>query len=112
MPFEHDREFYRLVYPLQAAPKFLAASAQYRVVDIGEGGFRYAVGEGEGAVPFDGDEVSGTIIFAEEDPLEVHGVVVRYRDGEVAVHCQRQRIPLAIVLREQRRVRIHFPFRA
>jgi hypothetical protein len=54
--------------------------------------------------------VKGTIEFPEDDPLEVEGVVVRYRDGEIAVHCNRRPIPLALVLREQRRLRRKYPF--
>jgi hypothetical protein len=38
MPFQHDREFYRLPYPPSAAPQFLAGDVEHPVVDIGEGG--------------------------------------------------------------------------
>ena len=109
MPFDHDREFYRLQYPPQAAPRFRSDGVEHRVIDIGEGGFRYAVSGG--AVPVRGDPVKGTLEFDDEDPLEVEGVMVRFRDGEIAVHCNKRSIPLALVLREQRRVRRHYPFR-
>ena len=48
---------------------------------------------------------------AEDDPLDVEGFVVRYSNGEIAVHCKTRPIPLAIVLREQRRLRRQFRFR-
>jgi hypothetical protein len=111
MPFDHDREFYRLPYPPEAAPYFVADSGlRYRIVDIGEGGFRYA--HEDGPVPRDGDTVRGRVEFPEDNAVEVVGTVVRYRMGEIAVHCRTRGIPLAIVLREQRRVRRRYPFRA
>ena len=75
MPFDHDRQFYRLQYPPEAAPRFLSGNVVHRVVDIGEGGFRYALVEPPG--PQTGDQVKGTFEFPEEDPLEVEGIVVR-----------------------------------
>jgi hypothetical protein len=110
MPFEHDREFYRLPYPPPAAPRYIAGGVDHRVVDIGEGGFRYALASG--TFPLTGDAVKGVLAFPEaEDPVEVEGVVVRVRDGEIAVHCKARAIPLGLVLREQRRLRRHYPFR-
>jgi len=109
MPFDHDRAFYRLPYPPPAAPTFVADGVEHRVVDIGEGGFRYAVAREP--APAVGQRVAGTIRFPGETSLEVEGVVVRYRDGEIAVHCDTRSIPYAIVLREQQRVRKRYPFR-
>ena len=56
--------------------------------------------------------MKGAIDFPEEDLLEVEGVVVRVMSSEIAVHCVGRPIPLAIVLREQRRLRRRYPFRA
>jgi hypothetical protein len=110
MPYQHDREFYRLPYPPAAAPQFRADDVHHRVVDIGEGGFRYALASG--SFPAKGDTVKGVLTFPEaEEDLEVEGVVVRVRDGEIAVHCNARAIPLGLVLREQRRLRRHYPFR-
>ena len=110
MPFEHDRQFYRLQYPPASAPRFVANAVEHRVVDIGEGGFRYALASGP--FPAQGDLVNGSLMFPENDePVEVEGVVVRVRDGEIAVHCNTRAIPLRLVLGEQRRLRRHYPFR-
>ena len=110
MAYEFDRAFYRLRYPPQAAPSFVSDGVTHRVVDIGEGGFRYApVGD---PFPLAGATVSGTLEFAEEESLNVEGTVVRVQGGEVAVHCGAHPIPLGLVLREQRRVRQRFPFGA
>jgi hypothetical protein len=38
-------------------------------------------------------------------------VVVRYRDRQIAVHCDKRSIPLGVVIREQQRVRKRYPFR-
>ena len=111
MPFDHDRAFYRLVYPPQAAPYFVADSGlRHRIVDIGEGGFRYS--HDSGPAPLPAETVKGKIEFPEESALDVIGVVVRYSVGEIAVHCKTRPIPLAVVLREQRRLRRKYPFRA
>jgi PilZ domain-containing protein len=109
MAWQFEREFFRLSYPPQAAPRFVVDGQRHRIVDIGEGGFRYA----DLAVAEPGQPVNGTIEFPEgEDPLEVNGVVVRQVNGEIAVRCPPKSIPLGVVLREQRRLRRRFPFRA
>lgn len=110
MPHDHDRAFYRLAYPAQVAPKFRQGTLAHRIVDIGEGGFRYA--PTDGPWPAVGDSVAGVIEFTSSAPLEVEGVVVRIQAGEIAVHCTPRPIPLAIVLREQQELRRRFPFRA
>ena len=109
MAYKHDREFFRLQYPPPAAPTFMANGLAHRVVDIGEGGFRYALADGE---PPPGSTVAGVIEFEDEDPLEVEGIVVRSQNGEVAVRCPPRSIPLPVVIREQQRVRRRYPFRA
>ena len=107
--FKFDREFFRLVYPIDAAPKFIEAGIGHRVVDIGEGGFRYA--PTGGVIPAAGTPVKGTLEFPDEDPIEVVGTVVRIQSGEVAVRCAPPGLPMALVIREQKRVRRRYPFR-
>ena len=107
--FPFDRQFFRLQYPIDAAPRFIEAGLAHRVVDIGEGGFRYA--PSQGVVPTAGTPVKGTLEFPEDDPLDVVGTVVRIQAGEVAVHCTPKGIPMALVIREQQRVRKRYPFR-
>jgi hypothetical protein len=108
-PFKHDREFYRLEYPPAGAPTFVELGVARRVVDIGEGGFRFAHDHIEQVLA--GQRVSGVIEFPEGESLNVEGTVVRVQNGEVAVHCAPRVIPLSIVLSEQRRLRRRFPFR-
>ena len=107
--FPFDREFFRLQYPMDAAPKFVEAGLGHRVVDIGEGGFRYA--PTEGVIPVAGAPVKGTLEFPEDEPVEVTGTVVRVQGGEVAVKCAPRAIPMGLVIREQLRVRKRYPFR-
>jgi hypothetical protein len=80
MSHQHDREFFRLQYPPPAAPKFVMDGMAHRIVDIGEGGFRYAAEDG---APAAGPTVKGVIEFEDQDPLEVEGSVVRTQAGEV-----------------------------
>ena len=108
MAHQHDREFFRLQYPPPAAPKFVMDGVTYRIVDIGEGGFRYAAPED---APATGQTVKGVIEFEDHDPLAVEGTVVRTQAGEVAVRCPPRSIPLSVVIREQQRVRRRYPFR-
>ena len=109
MAYQHDREFFRLRYPPPMAPTFTMNGVVHRVVDIGEGGFRYArVGEGG---PGAGATVKGVIAFEQEDDLELEGTVVRTQDGEIAVRCPPRTIPLRVIIREQQRVHKRFPFR-
>jgi hypothetical protein len=107
--YPFDREFFRLQYPADAAPRFLDGSVRHRVVDIGEGGFRYA--PEDGITPLAGTPVTGVLEFPGENPLDVIGTVVRIQGGEVAVHCTPRGIPMALVIREQKRVRKRYPFR-
>lgn len=107
--FQFDREFYRLQYPPAGAPSFIDLGVARRVVDIGEGGFRYAHDHIEQIAA--GHTVRGVIEFPDGESLNVEGTVVRVQNGEVAVHCQPRVIPLSIVLSEQRRLRRRFPFR-
>ncbi len=109
MTHQHDREFFRLQYPPPAAPKFVMDGVAYRIVDIGEGGFRYAAADG---APAAGPTVKGVIEFEDQDPLEIEGTVVRTQAGEIAVRCPPRSIPLSVVIREQQRVRRRYPFRA
>jgi PilZ domain-containing protein len=109
MTHQHDREFFRLQYPPPAAPAFILDGVSHRVVDIGEGGFRYALVTDGG--PIAGRTIKGSIEFEDEDTLELEGTVVRTQDGEVAVRCPPRSIPLAVIIREQQRVRRRYPFR-
>ena len=107
--FKYEREFYRLEYPPAGAPVFIDEGVSRRVVDLGEGGFRYAHDRAEDVSA--GQTVKGVIEFPEGDTLDVEGTVVRIQNGEVAVRCAARVIPLAIVLSEQMRLRRRFPFR-
>jgi hypothetical protein len=109
MAFKYDREFFRLQYPPPMAPRFTHNGVVHQVVDIGEGGFRYALATED--APMAGRTVKGTIDFEEEDTLEVEGTVVRTQDGQVAVRCPPRSIPMRVIIREQQRVHRRFPFR-
>jgi hypothetical protein len=110
MPYEHDRAFYRVQYPPEAAPRYLEGGLAHRVVDCSEGGFRYA--PRDGVAPAPGGATSGVIEFPGGETVDVVGTIVRIQNGEVAVNCAGRPIPLAIILTEQRRLRAHYPFRA
>jgi hypothetical protein len=110
MSYPFNRAFYRIQYPIAAAPRFVAAGVAHRVVDCSETGFRYAPDDGR--FPAVGSTVEGTLDFRGTEELDVRGTVVRIQAGEIAVHCGDTPIPLAVILREQRYLRVHYPFRA
>lgn len=101
-PYEHEREHYRVVYPVAARPRFLSEGWARDVVDLCESGLRYRLAEGEHRAL--GDTIAGVVHLRRGGEVRVSGAVVRIADREVAVHLN-DGIPLRVVLEEQRYLR-------
>jgi hypothetical protein len=113
-PYEQHRD-YRLRYPESMRPTIEVTSppecaSRYAVVDIAERGLRYhvdtkALHVGAVIIPENGTPIEGLMTTHRgADPIPVAGIVVRFQQGEVAVHLTVTPIALAVFLAEQRRV--------
>jgi hypothetical protein len=107
MSYPIDRAFYRIRFPISERPRLQIADASHDVVDCSEAGVRYLIGSGP--LPDIGAEVAGTVMFTREGPLDVAGKVVRVQGRTVALHLDRAGIPLAVIMAEQRYLRLHYP---
>lgn len=106
MSHSFEREHYRIQYPTAARPHILIEARSFDVIDLSERGVRFRMEEG---VTFAiGREVSGTIRFRRNEPVEVMGSVVRVAALEVAVKLD-VGVPLRIIIEEQRFLREHPP---
>lgn len=103
-----ERSYYRIRYPRRERPWLVIGGSNFEVLDCSETGLRYQyLGD---APPEPGAVVTGTLrIPREEEELPIEGTVVWVRDREVALHLPETRIPLGMILREQRYLRAHYP---
>lgn len=111
MDTANRRGFYRVQYPLPARPRLLldspgAVHAVCEVIECSERGLRFQTPT-QWMLPV-GSTVSGTMSFARGPSVRVAGSVVRMQQDEVAILLNRQAIPLATVLDEQRWLRANY----
>lgn len=99
-----ERAHYRIQYPTAARPHILIDDRSFDVIDLSEQGIRFRMDEGDRFAM--GREVSGTIRFGRNEPVEVMGSVVRIAAREVAVKLD-VGVPLRIIIEEQRFLREH-----
>ena len=106
---ENARAHYRVVYPATARPRFreFGVGVEHMVLDCSEKGLRFR--SARPPIPAIGSEVEGTIEFPDGEELRVAGIVVRTRDGEVAVHLSARPIPFTRIIQQQRFLRQKFP---
>jgi hypothetical protein len=99
---KNQREFYRIIYPLNSGPRFeLARTGELaEIIELSQGGFRV-----RGAIPGlrCGDVISGTILFADE-PTMTTASVKRICKG-YTVFVITMPLPILRVFNEQSRVR-------
>lgn len=107
MSYPFQREYYRILYPLQERPRLLLQEEAYEVIDCSERGLRYFVPKGP--LPEIGATVHGQLRFRRGAALNIQGAVVRIQDDEVAIHFPTAQIPLSILFDEQRYLRINYP---
>jgi hypothetical protein len=98
----NQREHYRIFYRAPDQPVFQCDQGKFAVVDISEGGFRFAFKKG--ALFMEKDYLEGTIFFPNKrGSVFVKGQVLRVFDREIAVQLEAGgRIPLAKIMEEQR----------
>ena len=104
MPWEFEREHYRIMYPTAARPRFRGDGLDHEVIDLCEAGLRYRlVAEEERLL---GDQVEGVVRFRRGEEVRIAGTVVRITDRQVALRLSLG-FPLRVVLDEQRYLREH-----
>jgi hypothetical protein len=94
------RNFYRLNYPPSARPALLIGGKSYELLNISEKGLKYAHPGSD--LPAAGSPLTGTIVFADKEKLEVEGSVLRSIGTEIVVTLD-PGIPFARIIAEQRR---------
>jgi len=108
-PKEERRQYYRLAYPLEAAPGLMVAGHKYPVMDISERGIRF---KSDFTRFFDtGEIVRATLLFPEGESMEVTGFVLRLRKDEVVILLIKW-IPYQKIQAEQISLRQRFGFAA
>lgn len=101
------REYYRVRFPAKERPTLFLAGNEYEVLDFSERGLCTC-----SAIPgmHIGDEVVGEVQFKDNDRYIVKGHVARIIEGRVAFCLDKQPIPYAKILDEQRRIMKLYPF--
>ncbi|MCY2975110.1 MAG: hypothetical protein NTW52_10650 [Planctomycetota bacterium] len=103
---KNQREFYRIVYPVNSGRKFKAARKRElaEVIELSQGGLRI-----RGAMPGVrcGDVISGTILFAGEPIMTIASVKRVCEDYTALVFIKP--LPILNVLNEQIRIRREYP---
>lgn len=102
--FEHEREYYRIMYPTGARPRLLGGGFDRDVIDMCEQGLRYRAADTERRAV--GDEVEGIVRVRRGEEIRVLGTVVRIEGREIALRLSIG-VPLRVVLDEQRYLREH-----
>jgi hypothetical protein len=101
-----NRNFYRINYPPASRPALLLGGRPHEIVNLSEEGLMFDGAGGDR--PRVGDPVSGVIVFADQERLEVSGTVLRTAGSGVVLRLDR-RVPFAKILSEQRRFLKHRP---
>lgn len=95
------REFFRIRYPSLENPVLEIGKHKLVIIDISEGGMKFALKKG--LLFFEGDAMEGKVVFGKRGALDVKGTVLRVSRTEVAVQLdEASRIPLARIMEEQR----------
>ena len=93
------RDYYRITYPKGDEPVLVIAGLHYPIVDLAEEGFKFRI---SGSMPlFKGDALKGSIIFHDDQVIDVAGKMIRKGLRYVVVHLERG-IPLKKIMEEQR----------
>ena len=94
------RSHYRVNYPASARPALLLDGHAYTILDLSETSLKYEHAGND--KPAAGKTVSATIVFADQQTLDVEGSVLRISGTEVIVRLD-DGIPFARIMSEQRR---------
>lgn len=102
---ENARSYFRLQYPASARPRVVVADRAFAVLDLSEGGVKFATSDG--FAPSLGERLRATIHFMAGDRCEVHGVVVRTEPGAAVLKLE-PLLSMRRMIAEQRYVHQRF----
>jgi hypothetical protein len=95
---QERRQYFRLFYPVELAPKLLVSGFVLPVLDLSEAGIRF---RGNIMHPFVRlQEIKGILVFQGGDRFEIIGNVVRVHRNDYAIKLQR-RLPYHKIMAEQ-----------
>lgn len=98
---DNQRNHFRLVYPPSDRPKLRIGRIDHEVIDLSEGGLRFATTQGYKPKP--GDMLKGEVVFRDRKTAPIQGRVVRFDAEENQCSLEFiQGIPLAKMMEEQR----------
>jgi len=104
MSFVDRRAYERIEYPTGVRPVLHWRDRTAEVLDCSERGVRLRLADGNW--PTVSEELIGRVAFPTGVAVEVEGVVVRHREGELAVQFTMRWIPREVIQGEQRRRRL------
>ena len=110
MPWEFDRNSYRIPYPPSASGTITIDKREVPLIDVSERGIRYLVSEG--VLPEVGGTIEGSVrLLSNRQAIAVTGTVVRCHDGAVAIALDAPGLPMQALFAEQRFLARRFPAR-
>jgi hypothetical protein len=109
MSYPHERQYYRLSFPIQERPQFQVGAVVMPIIECSERGFRYEPARGH--APELGDSLEGRIKFRRGTEVEVAGTVTRRQDATLVLVLDSPGVPFSVLMAEQRHLRRHYPER-
>ena len=109
MPYEKERQYYRLLFPPGDLAEFLVGLLRMHIHEASERGIRYEPIEGHRLKQ--GDRVEGTVRFRSVGEFEVAGTMSRWQGRTVVIVLDPPGIPYSALIAEQLLLRRHYPDR-
>ena len=89
---------FRVIYPLEYRPFITIRSMQFSIIDISEAGVRFHNPEG---IKLPGDIFQATVVLHDNDPFNIVGRIIRFRDVEAVMMMTIRGIPFKKIIAEQ-----------
>ncbi|HEX9565875.1 MAG TPA: hypothetical protein VF981_17985 [Gemmatimonadaceae bacterium] len=109
MPYERERQFYRLRFPPDDLAEFLIGQLKMPIHEASERGIRYEPVAGHEPEP--GDDVMGTVVFKRVGKFPVRGTMSRRQESTIVVVLEPPGLPYSAVMAEQLYLRKRYPER-
>ena len=97
---KNPRNYFRLEYPKDVRPRIKIADSSYPVINLCEGGVKFAINHKRDDVDAKGEH-EAVIVFHNSDETEVIGRVIRIDKDSVVLKLS-EGVPLQQIMSEQR----------